>query len=47
MAISDALSNLAVGQAHATLAYEPTTEHLERAKQVLRTEKTTVVADAF
>lgn len=47
MAISDALSTLAVGQAHATLAYEPTTEHFERAKQILHTEKTVVVSEKF
>jgi hypothetical protein len=47
MAISDALSTLALGQAHATLAYEPTAEHFERAKQVLRTTTTAVVSDSF
>ena len=45
--MSDALGTLAVGVAHATYAYEPTTEHLERAKQVLRTVKTAVVSEAF
>jgi hypothetical protein len=47
MAISDALGTLALGQAHATLAYEPTAEHFERAKQVLRTKTTAVVSDSF
>jgi len=47
MAISDALTALAVGDAHATLAYQPTTEHLERAKQVLRTKLVPVVSDTF
>lgn len=47
MAISDALATLAVGQGHASYAYEPTTDHLERAAQILRTEKTVVVSDKF
>lgn len=47
MAVSDALATLRVGEAHATLAYEPTTEHFDRAKQVLRTKTTPVVSDSF
>ena len=47
MAVSDALSRLPLGEAHATLAYEPTTEHFERAKQVLRTETTPVLSESF
>lgn len=47
MAISDALSTLSIGSTHATLAYEPTTDQFERAKQLLRTEITPVVSDAF
>jgi hypothetical protein len=47
MAISHALGTLAVGEPHQTFAYEPTTEHLERAKQVLRTKMTAVVSDSF
>jgi hypothetical protein len=47
MAVSDALGTLAVGEPHRTLAYEPTTEHFERAMQVLRTKSTPVVSEAF
>ena len=47
MAISEALGALTVGAAHKSLAYEPTTDHLDRAKQILRTEKAVVVSNAF
>lgn len=47
MSVSDALAKLSIGEAHATFAYEPTDEHFDRAKQVLRTKIAPVMADAF
>lgn len=46
-AISEALTTLPRGEAHATLAYTPTSEHFERARRVLRTRTTVVVSDSF
>lgn len=47
IAISNALGSLAVGQAHVSLAYQPVTEHFERARLLLRTKMLPVVADTF